>query len=396
MPRNPPISITARGLVTRALSSYHLHVQTPHRAVLALPLILIALALAGCSGGVVKPEGWASPVFDSGITYALQRKDSLTAIDEAGNVRWTFPDENKEAQKDIDLGSVYGTPQLVDGILYFATYDGDALAVRAESGDLVWRTEINDSTVGTVAVEGDLFAVGSTEGRLFVLNSKTGAPAPNWPQKGLDLGGPIWAPAIARDGTLFVATMRGVVRAYNFASAETRWSGDFKTDGAVADLALLGNGQLVVPSLDRHVYFLDRATGTESREAAELGDWAWGLPAISGNTMVLTDISGTVYGFDVSGGPQKWAYETGNRLKSSPAIVGDTVVVADREPIVHFISLNDGSFLNSVPKPDVGTIRANPVQLDGAVYFITTSGHLLKADPQLRAVTESLVGRYRP
>ncbi len=369
--------------------------QTKHRAAIALPLLLIALVLAGCSGGVAKPEGWASPVFDGGITYAFQRKDSLTAIDANGNVKWTFPDDNKESQKDIDLGSVYGTPQLVEGILYFASYEGTISAVRAESGDLVWHKDIQDSVVGSVAVDSGLLAAGTTEGNLFVLSAADGSTPAAWPAKGLKLGGPLWAPALANDGTLYIATMRGIVRAYNFQTAQVLWPADFKTDGAIADLSLLENGDLVVPSLDRHVYFLDSTTGAEKRSPAELQDWAWGVPAVEGETIVLTDISGHVYGFDLSSGGQKWVYATEHRLKSSPTIVNGTVVVADRSPEVHFIDITNGDRLVSVPVEGVGTIRANPTVLDNIAYFITTSGHIIRADPALRAVSEVLIGRYR-
>lgn len=369
--------------------------QTKHRAALALPLLLFALVLAGCSGGVAKPEGWASPVFDGGVTYAFQRKDSLTAIDANGNVKWTFPDENKESQKDIELGSVYGTPQLVEGVLYFASYEGSVAAVRAETGDLVWHKDIKESVVGSVAVDSGLVALGTTEGKLFVLSASDGSSPAAWPAKGLGLGGPIWAPTVARDGALYVATMRGIVRGYALETAKTLWGADYKTDGAIADLSLLENGELVVPSLDRRVYFLNAADGTENRAPAELQDWAWGNPAIEGTTIVLTDISGNVYGFDSTNGGQKWVYATGSRLKASPAIVNGTVIVADRSPEVHFIDIANGERLVSVPVSGVGTIRANPTLLDNVAYFITTSGHIIKADPGLRAVSEVFIGRYR-
>lgn len=397
-----PVSVKPRKGLTGPLvagrpSQYHPKVQTQHRAVIALPLILLALVLAGCSGGVANPEGWASPlVDDNGVTYAFQRKETLSAIDQAGNVKWTFPDDDKEPQKDIELGSVYGTPQLIEGTLYFATYEGDVIAVNAEDGALKWLRDLDESIVGAVAVENGLVSAGTTEGRVFVLKAEDGSAAPGWSADGLNLNRPIWAPVIARDGTLYVATMGGVVRAYKLSDASTTWPADFKTDGAIADLSLLDTGELVVPSLDRHVYFLNSNDGSEAYPPVKLGDWAWGLPAATDSTLVLTDISGDVYAFERGSTTPTWVYSTEDRLKSSPTIINDIVVVADRSPEVHFIFLGDGQRANSVPVTAGGTIRANPTVVDDVAYFITTKGHILKADPEPRTVVEALIGRYQP
>ena len=158
--------------------------------------------------------------------------------------------------------------------------------------------------------------------------------------------------------------MKGFVRAYKLDDAQPKWTADFRTNGgAVADLALLDSGVLAVPSLDRNVYFLDSETGAEKYPAAKLEDWAWGVPAVDGDRVVLTDISGNVYAFNLVSGSMDWMYATEHRLKASPTIVetpaGTIVVVADRSPEIHFLDLNSGDRRNSVP---LDGVRHHPGQ----------------------------------
>ncbi len=367
-----------------------------HRASIALPVILITLFLAACSGGEAKPEGWASPVFDAEMTYAFQKKDSLTAIDGAGNVRWTFPDKNKTGQKDIKLEAVYGKPVLLNGTLYFATHGGDLLAVSASNGDLIWRVDIQESVVGDVAIANGRIALGTTEGNLFVRNLLDGAAPAAWPAKGKRLDGPIWAPILTQNGLLYVATMRGHVLAFDLDTSRETWTSQFKADGAIADLALLPDGRLFVPSLDKHVYILDAKSGVQIGESIATSDWAWGLPAVTpSGAIVFSDIGGRVYAVHGPTGATLWTYDTGARVKSSPVIIGNTVLLADRAPTVHFIDANTGQRLNAVLLTNVGSIRATPAVREGVAFFLTTKGHIMKADPALRAVVEERIGRYR-
>lgn len=368
--------------------------QTLGRRGLLLVLTLITIPLLVSCGGVANPEGWASPVFDNGRTYIFQNRDRLTALNDDGSTRWRFPDDNKEEQKDIDLEAVYGTPTVKSGIIYFATYKGEAYALNTDTGSVIWKHELEGSVVGAPAITDTLFAVGTTEARVFVLDLANGTPVEPWPAQGLKETDSVWAPILIRDAHMYVATMDGNLKRYDVATAKLTWAEPFKADGAIADLAQLPNGDLFVPSLDKHVYIVSGDTG-EQRSRLDLTHWAWSKPALTADgTAVAIDISGVVTAFDPMTGESRWTYETGERVKSSPVTIGDIVVVADRKPIVHFLSVTNGERLNTVPIADAGTIRADGVSQDGSAYFLTSKGRLFKADPSNRSVVEQFVGRF--
>lgn len=364
------------------------------RAFLLLPLLLLTLVLASGCGRVANPEGWASPVFDNGRTYLFQDKNHLSALNDDGTVRWRFPDDNKEGQKDIDLEAVYGTPTVLGGLIYFATYKGDAFALNTDTGSITWRTKLDGSVIGAPAVSNTYYAVGTTEGRLYVLDVTNGTPVEPWPAKGRKESGPIWAPILMLEDRIVVATMDGKVQAYDVRTGSAAWSTPFKADGAVADLSVLPDGHLYIPSLDKNAYVVSEADGSVVSRVA-LSHWGWAKPAITPEgEVVVSDISGKALAFDPENGAIAWNYDTAARVKSSPVTIGDVIVLSDREPVVHFVSATTGERLNTVPVEGVGTVRADGVEKDGVAYFLTTKGRLLKADPSNRSVVEVKVGKY--
>ena len=63
------------------------------------------------------------------------------------------------------------------------------------------------------------------------------------------------------------------------------------------------------------------------------------------------------------------------------------LVLADRKPVVHFLSLDDGTLLNRVPLEGAGTVRAGLTLWKGQALVATTEGKLFTADPERRSVT---------
>lgn len=358
-----------------------------------LRVLLAALAvilLAGCAR-VANPEGWAPPVVADDLAFVFLSKDRLAAVElgDPPRVRWTFPDEAKPDQKDLRFEAVYTAPVLHEGVVYFASYDGQLFAVAADDGTLRWRASGFTGSIigGPVLADGDTLVFGTTEGRLYAVSAADGAPLPAWPEGGVRFDGGIWAPPVVDGSTVYVATMDGELRALRLPDAEPDWEEPFRAEGAIPDLALLPNGLLFVPSLDRHVYFVDPRTGDEALPPFEATAWVWTTPASDGQTIYFGDFNGTVFAVDITTGTERWRTELRGKVKAPPALVAGTLVVADRSPAVNFLDPETGELLNRVPLPS-GTVRAAVVPVGDEALVLTTKGDLFRAVPARLQVRE--------
>lgn len=387
--------------------------RNPRGFAAGLLLAGIALLATAC-GGTVNPQGWASPVLNGKTLYYFPAKDRLAAVTLAGNgapsvsaESWRFPEKAREDQRKLKIDSVYTAPVVDGDVLYFAAYSGKVFAVNTD-GTVRWHlADVNGSIVGGPTLGGDLLVFGTTEGRLYAIKKSDGSLAPNWPKGGMRFGNGIWAAPVIRDGTVYVATMKGEVAAIGLADGARRWERSFKATGAVAELQLLDDGLLFVPSLNRHVYILDPGDGSVLVDF-RASDWVWTRAASRDGVAFFGDFSGRIYALDISSGQSRWIpYETHARVKSAPAIVDDVLVVADRKPAVHLISLQTGQRVNVVPLEGAGTVRADVLAFasglqglqsvdhpgDGKAdraLIVTTKGKLFVADPAARTVTEMI------
>ena len=365
-------------------------------------LLTAAALLAASCVAVTNPEGWAPPVLDGTSLYLTTDHGhvSRTALAEDGRsaaARWTFPDKDVKADDRVRPNAAYGAPILADGRVYYATYEAGVFALDAETGRPAWPDEgktnaanIRGNIAGGLAYANGILFFGTTEGRLYGWNAANGAPAQGW-ETPLVFDSGIWATPVAIGGTLYVATMNGEVHAIRISDRTPAWPGPFKATGAIADLVALDDARLFVPSINRHVYLLDAATGqvlTDFRAR----DWVWTAPALRGNRLYFGDFGGNIYGLDISVSPARelWppASTEGHRVKAAPVIVDDVLIVADRGPVVTFIDANTGEVLNRVPIDGAGTVRANLLAANGGAYILTTKARLFFANPQNRSVVE--------
>lgn len=363
--------------------------------------VLLLLPLLGACVGVTSPDGWAAPVLDGGDLYLTTNKGHLTRVtlteSDTANARWTFPDNDLASDKDIKPEALYGSPVLEDDRVYFATFQAGVFALNANDGRPIWplpgetnRNRIDGDLAGGVALADGVLYFGSTEGKLYGWRAADGVAAPGW-EVPRSFGGGIWATPVVRDGVLYVATMRGTLHALNLADGTERWATPFEAGGAIPELVLLDDGNLLATSIDRHVYIVDSATGAEisSYRAAE---WIWSTPAISDGSLFFGDFGGTVYALDITTSPisQRWtpAELSEDRIKAGIAIVDGVLVIADRNPVVTFVDASNGQVLNTVPIQGSGTVRAGVVTGDGVAYILTTRGNLYRANPANRSVVE--------
>jgi outer membrane protein assembly factor BamB len=366
-------------------------------------LLLVATTLTAC-GGVQNPEGWAGPAVDGNTVYYFPAKNRLSAVslsDEGAATRlWNFPDKQKPEQKDLKFEAVYDDPAFDGETLYFGTWDGHVFAVTAKDGSLRWAYpgKVDGGIVGGPVLAGDRLVFGTTDKRLYALDKTTGKPADGWPSHGLAMTNAVWAPPVFANGVLYVATMGGEIEALNPADGTRKWDRPFSVQGAIGELALLDDQHLFVPTLDKTVYIVDTATGQAPNPPLKTTGWVWTRPAYRDHIAYFGDFSGNVYALDITTGQSPWSapYAADNKLKAAPILTGDVLIVADRKPVIHFISAKDGTLINRVPLTDAGTVRA-PLTVRGDKGLLTTTkGKLFLADPKTGKVERLLVAGEKP
>lgn len=380
------------------------------RAVAVGALLFLASFLAAC-GGVKNPEGWASPAVDGSTIYYFPAKNRLSSLslaaDGSAARTWNFPDKQKLDQKDLSFKAVYDDPAVDGDALYFASWDGRLFSVNARDGGLRWarRAKLNGGVVGGPVIAGDTLILGTTSGRLYAVNKADGQPAPGWPANGKDLKDGIWAPPVVKGDasagyTVFVATMAGTLQAYSVKDGSPLWATPFQVEGAIAELALLDDKHLFVPSLDKSVAIVDTADGQLIGKRFVTKDWVWSGPAFKDNVAYFGDFSGNVYALDITtltlAAGWQAPYDAGAKIKAAPVIIDGVLVLATREPVVHFVDAATGRGLNTVPLKDVGTIRAGLSVNDGKGLIVTTKGKLFVADPDALRVEQLAIAGEKP
>ncbi len=358
-------------------------------------LLLLVLTLAAC-GGVANPDGWAPILEDEGRLLVFPEKDRLEARSlDTGAVLWRFPDKNKPDQKKLKFEAVYDDPIRDGGALHFASLDGKLISLNAADGSLRWvRDDFKGGVIGGPVLVNGLLIFGTDASRIYARNATDGSPAASWPQDGINPGEQVWAPPVVSGEVVIVATMGGSVQAYRLADGSPAWAEPFQAEGAVGDLAVVG-GKVFVPSLDKHVYLLDPATGREAIAAFTATDWVWTTPAVADGAAYFGDFGGQIVALDLATGRNRWAapYDAASKSKAAPVLIGGVLILATRDAVVHFLNAADGTRLNAVPLPDSGTVRAPITVIGGKGYIVTTDGHVYIADPANRSVNLAPGGR---
>ena len=366
------------------------------RAKLLLPVIIAVAFLASACVGFSEPRGWAAPVFDGDTVYVFVDRDEFAAValDEfGGQALWVFPDGDLSPEEDIDLEAVYGPPLFANDRIVLAGFSGETVALGGEGrfvpGRGSWhRDDVHGAIVGGATLAGDRFAFGTTEQRLYVRSVVDGAAVPPWPADGLRLDGEIWSQPVAVGGVLYVGTMTGKLYAFDLETGAELWAEPFDADGAIAELAFIGEGTLFAPTLRGEVWLVDAESGRARGDAFRAEGWVWTRPVIRDGVAYFGDFKGFVYAWRMADGRTLWTYDTESKVKAQGVIIGETLIVGDEGGTVHFVDLATGIRRNAVKLDGAGKIRAGLVEKDGFAWVLGTEGKLYRADPETWQVFE--------
>ena len=189
------------------------------------------------------------------------------------------------------------------------------------------------------------------------------------------------SPAVA-DGRVYVAAIKGGVRAFDLQTGASVWSYD--SDLRLSGGPGVGEGLVVAGSLDGEVVALDAATGAE-RWTAKVSNEVIAAPAIGQGVVLVRSNDGRVTAFDVASGERRWFWvrelpSLTVRGNDAPVLGPGFVFVGNDDGTIAALSLSDGRTLweQAVAQPDGRTelermsdVDGTPV-LDDAVLFASS------------------------
>lgn len=169
--------------------------------------------------------------------------------------------------------------------LYLGTGDGRILALNSKSGSLIWERNIGVPINASPTVAGNLVFIGGLDGIVHAVDVHTGAPIWEFVTDGL-----IYSAPIVIDGELYVGSTDRRLHVLDAMTGEMRWS--YLTDGWITTTPAIHEGVAAITSYDSKLYILDVSTGELIMDYNTTS--AGGTPVFDGAHVIVSDSGGAV------------------------------------------------------------------------------------------------------
>lgn len=330
----------------------------------------------------------ATPIVAAGTVYAMDTETRVSAYDaETGRRLW----RTNLTPRHEDDGHIAGGIAHEYGRIIAATGFGEAVALDAGSGEVLWRRNLGGPLRAPPTLRGGWAFLMTVDNKLHALDSSTGDVL--WTHAGISevaglLGGA--APAVDA-GVVVAAYSSGELVALRVENGRVLWSDSLtatrRTD-VVSTLAHI-RGR---PIIDRGRVFAVSHGGLMASIDLRSGRRVWdkelgGLesPWVAGDYLYLLTNDGELVCLSREDGRIYWIQplprwgDIANKRKpilwSGPILVSDRLIVAGSEGEALAVSPYSGRIIGRVKLPD--RVSVAPVAALGAVYFLSDDAELV-------------------
>jgi outer membrane protein assembly factor BamB len=248
-----------------------------------------------------------APAYAEGTVYFGDSDGKVYAVDvetRAVKVGWPFQAEE----------SVWASPLVAGERLYVAAMDHHLYCLDAESGEMVWKTNLEGAMAAppVLGEERDRLYVGTFDGRVYAIDAETGEAfessdfrAENW----------IWSQVLLADDLVYVTSLDGRLYAMDPDSGEVVPPYPFDSGQASSGRDLLRAGP--VKAGEFVVVATESGRVIAVANAQQRWDWPPGVPegeiyttpVVSEGTIYVVLVNGQVVTIDAETGVQGWTFE---------------------------------------------------------------------------------------
>ena len=299
------------------------------------------------------------------LVVAVEGPDNwITALNvDSGSLRW-------KVVLGLDLESIYRPMRSADGERLFINSAARFFILDADNGRPVGVQALEAPVTAGGELIGDYAIFGAAKGMAFAHDVDAGYAKWRYRMTGRLVSPPVRS----SENAVFLGDEAGTYVMLDV----TTGSPIFRNDvfGPIVAPATVHRGDLLVPSADRTLYALDRATGNQSwtyRATAPLRQSPLSvgrdiyLPAGSasgGGGLIALDSRGNV----------RWESE----LHATPVLASDRGIYALAKNALLLLDPDTGNVLQSVRATDAVEAKPGP---DGSLILRTSTGRLARLDP---------------
>ena len=180
-----------------------------------------------------------------------------------------------------------GSPAHYEQTVYAASSSDFVYALDSATGEVRWRTELQNSSISSPAIaEGKVF-VGSWDDHIYALDEKSGTHLWNfW------AGDSVLTSVTHGDSTVYAGSNDGYLYALDSNDGSLRWR--FRTGGEVQSTQVLDHGVLYFASNDEQVYAVDSVSGREIWKF-DAGDHIMAPPIVYEDTVYVGSHDNRLY-----------------------------------------------------------------------------------------------------
>jgi outer membrane protein assembly factor BamB len=329
----------------------------------------------------------AAPVVGGNKLFAEGTDGVIHAFDKKTGARlWTRDDE--EMTKD-QAPSAFGGGVSFDGGRVYATNGvGEAKAVNADTGEVIWKVKPAGPLRGSPTVAfGQLFVM-TQDNQLISLNITDGSLV--WDESGSNTQSGVFGVAApsAGQGTIVAGYSSGELSAYRYENGRTLWSDALArtnistTVGTITDIdadPIIDSGRVYALGQGGRMAAYELATG---QRIWELNLAGISTPAIAGEWIFTLTDDARLLAIARSSGRVRWISQLrrykdeedkeGPIFWTGPVLAGGQLWVASSEGEVWKVSAGEGSasLFADIDQP----VSLPPVVADGFLYVLDDSG----------------------
>lgn len=336
-----------------------------------------------------------TPVIDGDKIYTADHEGVVTALNRQNGKKLWSTKITKEfsglmgsvvysfKEKDLNHG-ITGGISYADGLLYIGNYAGEVIALSATNGKEVWRKQLKGEVSSVPQTNGQVVAVQTMNGKLFVLDAKTGVDM--WffesPPPVLTLRGS--ASPLVTDSAIFAGFANGRLMAFNPSNGLILWEQRMALPKGRSELDRMVDIH-ASPLIKDGILFVGTYQGRIAAVARGTGGSVWGVDgstsenlAASDDKLFVSQSDGKVVAYSLTSGEQLWQNEKLlRRHLSGPQVFGDYVAVVDFKGFMHVLNQSNGE-LAARDKVDRKGVRA-PMLTDGSILYVYGNGGSLMA-----------------